>query len=305
MDKFLNFFYKHPILGSILLIFVFFVFLSIISPSTPPIKKNNKLASTPTTSLLIATTSSMDIQTSTPATSVQPSAIKKIDLSVSPSSTEKTYKVTKVVDGDTLDILDGSKTIRLRLIGIDTPETVDPRKPVQCFGIEASNKAKELLLNKQISLEFDPSQGTLDKYGRTLAYVFLPDGTHYNKWMILNGYAHEYTYNLPYKYQNQFKAAERTARANLSGLWNPNICNGDTITATSNSTVVNSEPTSSAQPAIISGHIFYTSSHYRATYYYCDTDDGWKALSSSYLKSFSSEAELLAKYKRTLHEPCK
>lgn len=135
-----------------------------------------------------------------------------------------TYPVVKVVDGDTLAVLMNGKSVTLRLIGLDTPETVDPRKPVQCFGKAASDKAKELLSGKTVHLEMDPSQGELDKYGRTLAYVFLSDGTLFNKYMIAEGYGHEYTYNLPYKYQTGFKAAEKTAREEKKGLWADGVC---------------------------------------------------------------------------------
>lgn len=85
------------------------------------------------------------------------------------------YKVIKVVDGDTLSIDKDGEKKTIRLIGIDTPETVHPTKPVQCFGIEASNKAKELLTDKKVRLEFDDTQGEQDRYGRLLAYVFLED----------------------------------------------------------------------------------------------------------------------------------
>jgi len=110
---------------------------------------------------------------------------------------------------------------------------VDPRKPVQCFGKEASDKAKELLTGKSVRLEKDASQGEYDKYGRLLAYVYLPDlpdsagkagGTLFNKYMIAEGYGHEYTYNLPYKYQQEFKAAEARARAEKKGLWADGVC---------------------------------------------------------------------------------
>ncbi|MDD2890866.1 MAG: thermonuclease family protein [bacterium] len=134
------------------------------------------------------------------------------------------YKVVNVVDGDTIDVEMGGGKERLRLIGIDTPETVDPRKPVQCFGKEASDKAKELLLGKMVSLEADPTQGERDKYDRLLRYVFLEDGTFFNKEMIEQGYAHEYTYDTPYKYQTEFKQAENEARENKRGLWG-DICN--------------------------------------------------------------------------------
>jgi len=141
---------------------------------------------------------------------------------------KNTYPVAKVIDGDTISIMKEGRAVTLRLIGLDTPETVDPRKPVQCFGKAASDKAKELLAGTTVRLEYDASQGTVDKYGRTLAYVFLSDGTLFNEYMIAAGYAHEYTYHLPYKYQAQFKAAEKTARESKEGLWADDTCAGNT-----------------------------------------------------------------------------
>ena len=134
------------------------------------------------------------------------------------------YRVIKVVDGDTLDIDLNGKIERLRLIGIDTPETVDPRKDVQCFGKEASNKAKELLNEQYITLESEETQGERDKYKRLLRYVYLPDGTNFNLFMIAEGYAHEYTYDEPYKYQSEFKQAESIARQIPKGLWDLSVC---------------------------------------------------------------------------------
>ena len=135
----------------------------------------------------------------------------------------------KVVDGDTLTIAMGGKNVTLRLVGLDTPEVVDPRKPVQCFGKEASEKAKQLLSGSSVRIETDSSQGELDKYGRSLAYVYVPanskpEGILVNEYMIREGYGHEYTYNLPYKYQAQFKEAERLAREEKRGLWADNAC---------------------------------------------------------------------------------
>lgn len=137
------------------------------------------------------------------------------------------YKVVKVVDGDTFDVEIDGKIERLRLIGIDTPETVDPRKAVGCFGIEASNKAKELLSGQHVILESDPMQGERDRYGRLLRYAFLSDGTNFGLIMISQGFAHEYTYRFPYKYQTQFKQAELDARQNNIGLWSPDSCLGN------------------------------------------------------------------------------
>jgi micrococcal nuclease len=137
--------------------------------------------------------------------------------------------IVRVVDGDTVDVRfeDGS-TERVRLIGIDTPEVVDPRKPVQCFGREASEHARELLSGKSVWIETDPSQGDRDVYGRLLAYIWLPDGRNFGEVMIDDGYAHEYTYRLPYVYQTEFQAAQDQAMSNQLGLWSPATCAGDT-----------------------------------------------------------------------------
>lgn len=138
--------------------------------------------------------------------------------------------VVRVIDGDTVDVKfgDDGSIDRVRLIGIDTPEVVDPRKPVQCFGREASAHAHELLDGQPVSVETDVTQGNRDIYGRLLGYIWLPDGRNFGQSMIADGYAHEYTYRLPYAYQDDFKAAQNSAMANLQGLWSPTTCAGDT-----------------------------------------------------------------------------
>ena len=147
------------------------------------------------------------------------------------------YRVTKVVDGDTLAIHMNGENVTLRLIGLDTPETVDPRKPVQCFGTEASNKAKELLTNAMITIETDPTQDTYDRYGRLLAYVYLPDSVLFNEYMIAEGYGHEYTYDKTYLYQADFKAAEQAAKQAHKGLWADNACTSASSTTQNTPTV--------------------------------------------------------------------
>jgi micrococcal nuclease len=112
--------------------------------------------------------------------------------------------VVRVIDGDTVDVRLDGQVVRMRLIGIDTPEVVDPRQSVQCFGREASNKAHELLDGQTVALEADPSQDDKDRYGRLLRYVWLSDGRLFNQEMVAQGYAFEYTYDLPYKYQAEF-----------------------------------------------------------------------------------------------------
>lgn len=132
----------------------------------------------------------------------------------------ETFQVVKVVDGDTIDVLMNNKIERIRFIGMDAPETVDPAKPVECFGLEATNKAKELLENKKVKLENDPTQGERDKYNRLLRYVFLEDGTNISKKMIEDGFAREYTHlDNSYQYQIDFKSAANKAKSNHLGLW--------------------------------------------------------------------------------------
>ena len=132
--------------------------------------------------------------------------------------------VNRVVDGDTIEVNINGTLETVRLVGINTPETVDPRKPVECFGIEASNKAKAVLTGQRVKLEADSIQGEWDKYGRLLRYVFLEDGTNFNKMMIGEGYAHEYTYGTSYKYQAEFKQAEKVAMETKIGLWATGVC---------------------------------------------------------------------------------
>ncbi len=135
------------------------------------------------------------------------------------------YTVAKVVDGDTISVaLNGGKKITIRMIGVDTPEVVDPRKPVECFGKEASEQTKKLLTGHEVRLELDSTQGTYDKYNRVLAYVYRDDGLLVNKALIENGFGHEYTYRIPYEFQKQFKAAQKDARDHERGLWAPGVC---------------------------------------------------------------------------------
>ncbi len=137
--------------------------------------------------------------------------------------------VIGVVDGDTVDVrFDDGSTERLRLIGIDTPEVVDPRTIVQCFGREASAHAHELLDGQSVEIETDPSQGSRDRYGRLLAYIWLPDGRNFGEVMIGDGYAHEYTFRRPYAYRDDFRAAQFAALSQQLGLWSPETCAGNT-----------------------------------------------------------------------------
>lgn len=213
------------------------------------------------------------------------------------------YQVTKVADGDTITVKMGNKKVSVRLIGVDTPETVDPRKTVQCFGKEASAITKKNLLNKKVALESDPTQGDTDKYGRLLRYVLLQDGTNFDKWLISEGYGFEYTYNLPYRYQQEYKDAENAARLSSKGLWASEACNAETKTkklpqGQKNETVkIPNTTTPSTQSS--QEYAFYVSSQAKSKYY-CETDSAWKNLSPSNLLKFTSEQELRGKYPKLL-----
>jgi micrococcal nuclease len=136
-----------------------------------------------------------------------------------------------VVDGDTVEVEIGGSVERVRLIGIDTPETVHPNKPVQCYGREASDRAKAALSGQDVLLEDDPSQDSRDRYGRLLRYVWLPDGHLFNLDMVADGYAYEYTYRDPYRYRDAFIAAQATARDEGRGLWSAITCAGQAVPA--------------------------------------------------------------------------
>lgn len=169
---------------------------------------------------------------------------------VTNATTLEKGRVLTVVDGDTLSVqLFGGGIERVRLIGMDTPETVDPREPVQCFGKEASAQAVAMLAGETISLERDPSQDDRDRYDRLLRYVWLPDGRLFNLEMIVLGYAHEYTYEVPYRYQAEFQAAEAQAQVASAGLWSPTTCNGDTTRAAASPTPIPRPTTPPVQAA--------------------------------------------------------
>lgn len=140
---------------------------------------------------------------------------------------KQSVQVAKVIDGDTITVLLDGKKVKVRVIGLNTPESVDPRRAVQCFGKEASQFAKTTLQGKTVRLEADPTQDDHDKYGRLLRYVWFQNGgslTDFGKFMLANGYGHEYTYDVPYKYQSEYSATEKQAREAGKGLWADSAC---------------------------------------------------------------------------------
>ena len=145
--------------------------------------------------------------------------------------------------GDTIEILYQGEKKKIRLIGIDTPETVDPRKPVQCFGKEASAKTKSLLDEQYVRLEKDPIGDTIDKYGRLLWYVYrvpessgrLNDNLFVNAELVKQGYAYAYT-KYPFSRSEEFKRYETEARNARRGLWSPSTCSPTDVTEEKTST---------------------------------------------------------------------
>lgn len=128
------------------------------------------------------------------------------------------YSVVKVSDGDTFEVHINGNTERIRMIGVDTPETKDPRRPIQCFGEVASVYTKKRLGGQSVRLEADPTNSNRDKYDRLLRYVYLSDGSLYNAEIIREGYAFAYSV-YPFTKLEEFRELERTAREGNKGLW--------------------------------------------------------------------------------------
>ena len=139
------------------------------------------------------------------------------------------YTLLEVVDGDTIRVKNSEgKEQSVRMIGLDAPESTTMRfGHMECFGKEASSHLAQLLSwVSQIELEVDTTQTSTDKYWRLLGYVVV-NGVNLNQKMIEDGYGFEYTYNLPYKYQSEFKSAQKIASEKKFGLWSDSACKGE------------------------------------------------------------------------------
>jgi len=127
-------------------------------------------------------------------------------------------QVTRVVDGDTIVL---SPNDKVRLIGVDTPETVHPKKMVECYGKEAKEFTRSTVAGQKIRLVLDDANAGRrhkDRYGRTLGYVYLQDGRMLNAELVRRGFAHAYT-RFPFRYLVGFRRLEQEARARGAGLW--------------------------------------------------------------------------------------
>lgn len=128
------------------------------------------------------------------------------------------YLVAESYDGDTIGVDMAGTIERVRLIGVDTPETHKPNTPVQCYGPEASEFTKEHVLGKAVRLEADPTNDNRDRYGRLLRYVYLQDGTLWNDKLVSEGYGFAYT-SFPFMKKVSFLQSQFNAAHEKKGLW--------------------------------------------------------------------------------------
>jgi micrococcal nuclease len=194
--------------------------LIIAALSNYPVHSKSNPIGTPMPKTTPAQTTGGDVQGSEFATEPSAKSTGNAILNAQPGL----WHVTRDVDGDTIDVQQGSTKETVRLIGIDTPETHDPRKPVQCYGPEAAAHTKSVLEGHDIRLAPDPEDSDRDKYNRLLRYIYLPDGTLYNAELVQDGWAFAYTV-FPYSKLDEFKALENEAHSANRGLWA--TCNVD------------------------------------------------------------------------------
>lgn len=128
------------------------------------------------------------------------------------------YRVVQFVDGDTITVDMSGRHEKVRMIGVDTPETHKPNTPVQCYGPAAAAYTKNLIGEQPVRLASDEQNTDRDRYDRLLRYVYLPDGTLVNQKLIENGYGFYYPY-FPFTLREEFAAAQKQAQQQHKGLW--------------------------------------------------------------------------------------
>lgn len=143
--------------------------------------------------------------------------IDSLDKSIE-TSQPGTYAVVEFFDGDTIAVDMNGTVEKIRFIGVDTPETHDPRKPVQCGGPEAAAYTRATIGNQRVRLASDPLSSNRDRYDRLLRYVYLPDGTLLNQQLITTGHGFAYTY-FPFAKSALFIKEEASAIKQKAGLW--------------------------------------------------------------------------------------
>ncbi len=196
--------------------------------------------------------------------------------------------VVRVVDGDTVVLMLGGEETTVRLIGVDAPEPVDPQKPAEAYGREASQFLTNLLKGETVYLEYRPGGDRLDDYGRTLAYLYrAPDGLFVNLEIVRQGYGRAYTH-FRFQHMGAFRFYERRAREAEKGLWAPDIT--DQSASASPQTVHQAGPLPGQQQRDVTVYITRTGTKYHR--------DGCRFLSKSRIPIWLQEA------KRQGYTPC-
>lgn len=196
--------------------------LALPSPTPTPTPSLTSTATAPPTKIVEAT------QTPSPTTAVTNTPLPSPTNTPPPAETPtptpppipedaQEAQVINVVDGDTIKVRIDGETQTVRYIGIDTPETKHPNKPVEWMGPEATEANKELVAGKEVWLVKDVSE--TDQYGRLLRYVYLADGTFVNAELVKQGYAQASTYPPDVEHSELFAELQSEARENERGLW--------------------------------------------------------------------------------------
>ncbi len=149
---------------------------------------------------------------------LSPFVAKQLQTGRLPPAPPGYYHVKEFVDGDTITVDMNGKAEKVRFIGVDTPETHDPRKAVQCFGVAAAAFTKQQIGTQPVRLEADYTNTDRDRYSRLLRYVYLQNGTLVNAEIIKQGYGFAYT-GFPFTKLEEFKQYQKEAQAASRGLW--------------------------------------------------------------------------------------
>lgn len=154
--------------------------------------------------------------------------VPQVKLSTDSNSNDQKYHleqfvVSKVVDGDTIDLniadeVNKKTYTRIRLLGIDTPETKKPNSPVMYFGPQASKKTKQLTLGKTVTVILDPLSKSRDKYGRLLCHIKLSNDTFLSQTLIEQGYCYVDP-RFPHSFYKKYERLGRQAKKQKMGLW--------------------------------------------------------------------------------------
>jgi len=219
-----------------------FVGIGVLAPDTPK-KTETQQAVTSEAEKAKDTISPQTDQIASGIATPEPTPIPTTISTPEPTNREK-VKVISVTDGDTIKVAGGKA---LRYIGIDTPETVSLSQPVGCYGKEASDKNKELVLNKEIEIEKDVSE--TDKYGRLLRYVYI-DGVMVNEYLVREGYAQANSYPPDIKYQDRLREAQRLAMEEKKGLWGSVCDNWNTPAPTVKPVTYTPRPETNVLPVV-------------------------------------------------------